>query len=67
MKRIVVSSLRKLGRRMLWKRRSTQVAEGNASTEEKFRSRLLDAFESARGVEIEDVFPAGAERAEVHR
>ena len=35
--------------------------------EEEFRTALLRAFQSVRGMEIEDVFPAGAERAEVRR
>jgi hypothetical protein len=35
--------------------------------EEVYRTRLTEALRSARGIEIEDVFPAGGERAEVHR
>jgi len=35
-------------------------------TEEVYRTRLLEALRSARGIEIEDVFPAGGERAELH-
>jgi hypothetical protein len=32
-----------------------------------YRTRLLEALRNARGIEIEDVFPAGGARAEVHR
>jgi hypothetical protein len=36
-------------------------------SEDVYRTRLIEALWSARGIEIEDVFPAGGERAEVHR
>jgi len=35
-------------------------------SEEVYRTRLTEALRSVRGMEIEDVYPAGADRAEVH-
>jgi hypothetical protein len=35
-------------------------------TEEVYRTRLTEALRSVRGMEIEDVYPVGADRAEVH-
>lgn len=37
-----------------------------AQSEEVYRMRLSRAFRSVRGMEIDDVYPAGADRAEVH-
>jgi len=34
--------------------------------EEVYRTRLTGALRSVRGMEIDDVYPAGAGRAEVH-
>jgi hypothetical protein len=34
--------------------------------EEVYRARLTEAFRSVRGMEIDDVYPAGADRVEVH-
>ena len=36
-------------------------------SEDVYRTRLLEALRSARGIEIDDVFPAGGGRAELHR
>lgn len=36
-------------------------------SEEVYRARLTEAFRSVRGMEIEDVYPAGNTRDEVHR
>ena len=35
-------------------------------SEEVYRTRLTEALRSVRGMEIDDVYPAGADRAEVH-
>lgn len=35
-------------------------------SEEVYRARLTEALRSVRGMEIDDVYPAGANRAEVH-
>lgn len=44
------------------------VSRGSARcSEEVYRSRLTEALRSVRGMEIEDVYPAGVDRAEVHR
>lgn len=34
--------------------------------EEVYRTRLTEALRSVRGMEIDDVYPAGADRVEVH-
>ncbi|HEX8452625.1 MAG TPA: hypothetical protein VF647_11045 [Longimicrobium sp.] len=47
--------------------RSCRVPSGSARhKEEVYRTRLTEALRSVRGMEIEDVYPAGADRAEVH-
>lgn len=40
---------------------------GLEPSEEVFRARLTEALRSVRGMEIEDVYPAGNTRDEVHR
>jgi hypothetical protein len=35
-------------------------------SEEVYRARLTQALRSVRGMEIDDVYPAGSDRAEVH-
>lgn len=36
-------------------------------SEEVYRARLTEALRSVQGMEIEDVYPAGTTRDEVHR
>jgi hypothetical protein len=36
-------------------------------SDDEIRARLIAAVESVRGVEIDDVYPAGTARVEVHR
>jgi hypothetical protein len=67
MKRIKRVPLRRAGKSVTDPRRQRTGASPTEMSDDEIRECLLAAVEGMRGVEIEDVFPAGTARVEVHR
>lgn len=67
MKRMKRAPLRRAGRSITGPHRQRIGASPPEMSDDEIRECLMAAVEGMRGVEIEDVFPAGTARVEVHR